>query len=274
MFGQTWSHDLIRKYVIIFGTLFNNIYITRENGSGENVQTLKVPLTYAPKEKMLARVNADPDLENQVAIILPHMSFELNTFQYDPSRKLNTIGKLYMPQADGSTKYVYSPVPYDIIFNLYIMVKNAEDGTKIIEQILPYFTPEFTVTANILPDLGKTHDIPLTLIDTSVNDIYEDDFSRRRTLVWTLTFAMKGYLYGPIRRSSLIHFSDVGFIIDPDPTNANTSLPLVAQVTSQPGQLANGYPTSNLELTVSYDEIDPNSDYAFINQFIEVFDDE
>jgi len=269
MFGQTWSHDIMRKYVIIFGTLFNNIYITRENSQNNTQATIKVPLTYAPKEKMLARVSADPDLENQIAITLPHMSFEINNYQYDPSRKLSTVGKQYNMQADGTAKYAYQPVPYDIIFNLYIMVKNAADGTRIVEQILPYFTPDFTVTANILPELGRTMDIPVVLNDTSVQDIYEGNFDTRRSLVWILTFTMKGYLYGPVRQSSLIHFANTGFILSNDPQNANTASPRVATVLAQPGQLANGSPTSNLALTVSYDDINPNSDYAFINQFIE-----
>lgn len=269
MFGQTWSHDIMRKYVIIFGTLFNNIYITRNNSQGNPVQTLKVPLTYAPKEKMLARIQSDPDLENPIAITLPHMAFEINNYQYDPTRKLPTVNKHHLPLSDGRTKYVYQPVPYDIIFNLYIMVKNANDGTKIVEQILPYFTPEFTVTANILPEMGKTLDIPIVLNDTSVQDIYEGNFDTRRSLVWVLTFTMKGYLYGPIRQSSLIHFANTGFILSNDPLNANTASPRVATVTAQPGQLANGEPTSNLALTVHYDDVDPNSEYAFINQFSE-----
>lgn len=269
MFNQTWSHDIIRKYVIIFGTLFNNIYITRNNPSGNPVQTIKVPLTYAPKEKMLARLQGDPNLENQIAITLPHMSFEINNYQYAPDRKLPTINKMHSPQTDGTTKYVYQPVPYDVIFNLYIMVKNADDGTNIIGQILPYFTPEFTVTANVLPEMGKTHDIPIVLNDTSVQDVYDGNFETRRSLVWVLTFTMKGYLYGPVRRSSLIHFANTGFILSDDPQNANTLSPRIATVTAQPGQDANGQPTANLSLTVSYDDIDPNSEYAFINQFTE-----
>lgn len=269
MFGQTWSHDIMRKYVIIFGTLFNNIHITRANSSGFGQQTIKVPLTYAPKEKLLSRLSADPELENQIAITLPHMAFEINNYQYAPDRKLITGGKHFKPQTDGTTKYVYQPVPYDIIFNLYIMVKNAADGTRIIEQILPYFTPEFTVTANILPEMGRTLDIPIVLNDTSVQDVYEGNFETRRSLVWSLTFTMKGYIYGPIRQSSLIHFANTGFILSDDPQNANTSSPRIATVTAQPGQLANGAATANIALTVSYDDVDPTGDYAFINQFTE-----
>lgn len=269
MFGQTLTHNIMKKYVIIFGTLFNNIYITRENASGNPVQTLKVPLTYAPKDKILARLKQDPELENQVAITLPRMAFEINNYQYAPERKLNTIGKIYKPQTDGSTKYAYQPVPYDIIFNLYIMVKNAEDGTRIVEQILPYFTPEFTVTANILPDLGKSYDIPIVLLDTSVQDVYEGDFQTRRSLVWILTFSMKGYLFGPIRKSSLIHFANTGFIVTQSPQTESMQTPPEAWVTAQPGQLANGQPTSNISLTIPYDDVDPNSNYDFINQFNE-----
>jgi len=269
MFGQTWSHDIMRKYVIVFGTLFNNIYITRVNSSGNAQQNIKVPLVYGPKEKMLARLSNDPDLDKQTAITLPRMAFEINNYQYAPDRKLVTVQKHFKPQTDGTTKYVYQPVPYDIIFNLYIMVKNAADGTRIIEQILPYFTPEFTVTANILPEMGRSLDIPIVLNDTSVQDIYDESFETRRSLVWSLTFTMKGVLYGPIRQSSLIHFANSGFILSDDPQNANTASPRIATVTAQPGQLANGEATSDILLTVSYDEVDPTGDYNFINQYDE-----
>lgn len=271
MFGQTWTHNILKKYVIVFGTLFNNIHITRSNPQGTSVQTLKVPLTYSPKDKILARLNQDPELENQVALTLPRMAFEITNYQYAPERKLNTSTRIYKQQDDGSGKFVYQPVPYDIIFNLYIMVKNAEDGTRIIEQILPYFTPEFTVTANILPDIDKSYDIPITLADTSVQDVYEGDFQTRRSLVWILTFSMKGYLFGPIRRSSLIHFANAGFIVTQTPQTESIDSPVSSYVTAQPGQLANGSPTSNLALTIPYNDVDPNGEYDFINQFVETF---
>lgn len=267
MFGQTFTHDLIRKYVVLFGTMFDNLYLVRTDSNDVPVQTLKVPLTYAPKEKMLARIKGDPSLDNSVAMVLPHMGFEIVNYQYDSSRKLNTMEKIIKRTESGNSKYVYNPVPYDIIFQLHIMVKNAADGTRIVEQILPYFTPEFTVTANILPDIGKFYDIPITLLDTTVVDTYENNFETRRALVWTLTFAMKAYLFGPIRNTKMIRFVNTGITVVSD--ISNTSVDRSVTITSQPGQLANGEATSNIELTIPYTDVNPNLDYNYINTFDE-----
>ena len=150
MFGRTWNHDSLRKYIIVFGTVFNDIYINRLSATGEVLQTLKVPLTYGPKDKVLSRLEQSPRLDNQVGIILPRISFEMTTMEYDPTRKLNTLNKLTKQSAvagtDDEVKYQYQPVPYDMQFEMNILVKNAEDGTRIVEQIVPYFTPAFTVS--------------------------------------------------------------------------------------------------------------------------------
>jgi hypothetical protein len=267
MFGQTWSHDLIRKYVIIFGTLFNNIYLTRNNANGTVAQTIKVPLTYAPKEKMLARLTGDPSLTNQVALTLPRMSFEILGYQYDGQRKLNTIEKI-TKKTETDADYVYNPVPYDFQFLLHIMVKNAADGTRIVEQILPYFTPEFTVTANILPSIAKSYDIPVVLYDTIVQDLYDGSFQQRRTIVWTLSFSMKGYLFGPIKSKQLIRFANVGLTAVSSLNNLN-NIDRNVTITVQPGQTANGQATSNVSQTVDYLLVDPNDPYGFIQQFDE-----
>lgn len=267
MFAQTFTHDIIRKYVIIFGTLFNNIYLTRQDSNGENTQTLKVPLTYAPKEKMLSRIEGDPQFENNIAISLPRMSFEILGYTYDSERKLNTVGGLVKRSNTGESDYVYNPVPYDFQFLLHIMVKNAADGTRIIEQILPYFTPEFTVTANILPEIDKSYDIPIVLFDTLVQDRYDGSFQQRRTIVWTLSFSLKGYLFGPVKKKQIIRFANVGITAVKSITDLDVDRNIT--ITTQPGQTANGTATANLAQTVGYLDVNPNLPYDFITQFDE-----
>lgn len=274
MFGQTWSHNTIRKYIILFGTLFDNLYITRENSTGETIQTLKIPLSYGPKEKFLARINMDSGLDRPVATVLPRMSFELITMNYASERKLNTINKMSKITSTDKNQmqYQYSPVPYDFSFQLAIMVKNAEDGTKIIEQILPYFTPEWTATVNLMPEVSGKYDIPIVLNDISSEDTYEGDFTTRRALIHTLTFTMKGYLFGPTRKSEVIKEIDVNIRIPKEttvPLVANTLTGNSAVINIKPGMLANGSPTSNATLSVAVDQINANNNYGFLIDFTE-----
>jgi hypothetical protein len=204
MFGRTWHHDTLRKYVILFGTIFNDIWITRDSTSGEPIQTLKVPLSYGPKEKFLARLDGNPTFENKVGVVLPRISFEMTSFTYDSERKLNTLNRIYKQPTNNGTddniSYQYMPVPYNITFRMSIMVKNAEDGTRIIEQILPFFTPDWTATVNLVPEIGATFDIPIILNDVNVTDSYEGTFEERRAIIWDLTFTMKGFILSSLLR--------------------------------------------------------------------------
>lgn len=274
MFGQTWQHSTLRKYVILFGTLFNNLYINRQNTSGETIQTMRIPLSYGPKEKFLARLDGNPTLDREVAVVLPRMAFEMVDLNYDPDRKLSTLNKLVATGTDdNSVKYTYNPVPYNLQFNLYVMTKNAEDGTRIVEQILPYFTPSWTSTVNILPEMNHKIDVPLTLESVSQEDTYEGDFINRRAIIWTLTFTMKGQLFGPIREAGIIKEVDVNITIPPssitvdeaNTTNTETNL----NINIKPGLTANGQPTSNAALSVDASQISRDDPYGFIVDFTE-----
>ena len=173
MFGKPFYFSLIRKYVILMGTLLNDIRITRTDSSGNVTSLLKVPITYAAKDKMLARVIQDPAIDRPSATTpLPMISFEMGKMDYDGTRKLNTIGKVSVKDADNPSvfKYQYNPVPYNIQFKVFVYAKNAEDGTKIIEQILPYFTPDWTTTVNLIPEVNVTMDIPIVLNNISYSD--------------------------------------------------------------------------------------------------------
>ena len=274
MFGQTWSHDTIRKYVILFGTLFDSIYINRKNSAGETVQTLKIPLNYGPKDKILARLNSDSTLSQSTAITLPRMAFDMTTMNYAGERKPNTINRLTKAYTADKNQisYQYAPVPYDFTFSLYIMVKNADDGTQIIEQILPYFTPEWTATVNLVPAIDGKYDIPIILNDVSMEDTYEGNFETRRAIIYTLTFTVKGWLFGPTKTSEIIKEIDVDIRIPKSgdlPIVANTAVGNSVVITVTPGLTANGLPTSNAALSISSGDIAVGDNYGFIVDFEE-----
>ena len=208
MLGQQFYHETMRKIVVSFGTLFNNIQIVRKNSAGAIVQSMKVPLAYGPQQKFLARLNSDPALASKVAVTLPRLGFEMNGITYDPSRKLNRVQKFrkVKKSADNADKLdtQFMPVPYNIAFTLYAMAKNSDDALQIVEQILPYFQPDYTLTINDMADMGIKRDIPIILNSVTYEDNYQGDFTERRAIIYTMTFTAKFYLYGPVTSSSVI----------------------------------------------------------------------
>jgi len=291
MLGHNFYHQHIRKYVIVFGTLFNDIMVQRKDKAGNILQDIKVPLAYAPREKALARINADPDLSKKVGMVLPRMSFEMNSINYAPERKLNKIHRNVSAYADDKAKLyaAYSPVAYDVGFELNIYTRYAEDSTKILEQILPFFTPEWSVTMNLIPDMNWKQDIPIVLNGVSMQDTYEGDFETRRALIHTINFTLKGYLWGPIRKSGIIKTANVMTHVDTSNVYANahpantvfanvnvtdSSKPgyyIHSRTTTTPGLLANGSPTSNASASVGIGNIDEDDDYGYIHNFEEWF---
>jgi hypothetical protein len=268
MLGATFFHDTIRKYVILFGTLFNSIYINRTNSSGEVVDTIKVPLAYGPKEKFIVRNTQDPNLNKPVQIQLPRMGFEIKDIRYSAARKLQTVQKNFkvLTNEPNKLQYQYVPVPYDITFNLYVMTRFAEDGSRIVEQILPFFTPDWTSTVNLIPSMSIAMDIPIVLDSVNLNDSYEGRIGDDRVIIWTLAFTLKGYIFGPVKKSKVIKFANTNFYI---PTT-NTAAEGVGvtdptfRIEIKPGLTANGTPTSNASLSVDYIEIDASEDYGYI----------
>lgn len=278
MFSDPFYFSLIRKYVILMGTLVNNIRITRTDKNGNTTALLRVPVTYAPKDKMLARVMQDPGIDRPTAIApLPLISFEMGQMKYDGSRKLPTINKISVKSSTDANKfkYQYNPVPYNIDFKVFVYAKNAEDGTKIIEQILPFFTPDWTTTVKLIPEMDIVMDIPIILNGINYNDNYDDDYKKRRAIIWTLDFTLKGYLYGPVKSGGIIKFIETNFYIP------SGNVPIIDQVgsltanervTVQPGLTANGNPINYYGAqnantgTVSYNEIEVSDDYGFITQ--------
>jgi len=208
MFGTYFYHQTSRKMVVAFGSLFNNIEVRRTDSSDAVTEIIKIPLSYGPKDKMLVRISQDPSLNPKVALTVPRMGFELTSMTYDGARKLNTMGRNVKKGTTGLKKQ-YNPVPYNWDFSLYVFVKNAEDGTQILEQILPFFTPDFTVTMTLVSGMTVKMDIPLVLNSVTSEDSYEGDFATRRSIIWTLSFLMKGFLYPSVTDNAKVITSSV-----------------------------------------------------------------
>lgn len=274
MLGHDYYHESIRKFVIYFGTLFNDLRVKRRNSDGNVIQNIKVPVTYAPREKMTAKLEGNLNLDNQESIILPRISFEMVSLQYAAERKLNTLNRISKVDVQDSGKKLnaYQPVPYDINFDLNIYVRYAEDGTQLLEQILPFFTPEWTGTLKMIPELDINMDIPVVLQSMSSQDTYEGDFETRRALIWNLNFLMKGYLFGPIRESNIIKSSNVQFFTA-NTSNGYATTPAAA-VKTKPGLDQFRNPTTNSATTIAVSDIFSNDTYDYIVDFEDYFNGE
>ena len=203
MLGTYFYNETIRKTIIAFGSLFNDVYIERKDAAGVAIQTLKVPLAYGPKQKFIIRLEGDPGLDQKVAITLPRIGFEISALDFAPERKLNRIIKRRKVQGSDDDKLKsmltqYSPVPYNIGFEMFVMARNSDDGIQIVEQILPYFQPEYTVSIKEVPEMDTIRDVPVVLNNISYEDTYAGDFTERRAIVYTLNFTAKAYVYGPV----------------------------------------------------------------------------
>ena len=206
MLGVTYYHETIRKYVAVFGTLFNDINIQRRNSAGVITEQIKVPIEYSAKDRLLLHIRKMSTTNASVQTTLPRMGFVLNGITYDGTRKLNTMGQVYAANTAASTSTLlkqYNPVPYNFDFELTAAVDNAEDGAQIFEQIVPFFTPEFTVSVNLVPSMNIKPDVTIVLNATSTEDSYEGDFTTRREIVWTFGFQLKGYIYPDVKSGSV-----------------------------------------------------------------------
>jgi len=231
MLGTYSYHEIFRKTIVAFGTLFNNIELRR------STEVLKVPLAYGPKQKFLARLDQNPDPTNKrVQMTLPRISFEINGIQYDSSRKVSPTQKIKIAKDTDENKNVFMPVPYNLSFELAIISKNQEDGLQILEQVLPFFQPHYNLSVKLLPEVSETKDVPVTLTSVDYEDTYEGDFTTRRAIIYTLQFTVKTYLYGPVTDTKTIKKvitdmyadtntstapRDVRYTIQPDPLSAD-----------------------------------------------------
>ena len=238
MLGQQFYHETIRKVIVAFGTTFNNIQLVRKDNSGEVKQSMKVPLAYGPRQKWLTRLNEDVDLSKTVAVTLPRIGFEIQNLSYDSARKLNRVQKFKKVKGAKSDQLdtQFMPVPYNLSIQLYVMAKQSDDALQIVEQILPYFQPDYTLTVNDMADMGIKRVIPIILNSIGYEDNYQGDFETRRALIYTLDFTAKFYLYGPVTSSKVIktvqvdQYTDLKdtaprreqrFTVSPTPANAD-----------------------------------------------------
>jgi hypothetical protein len=273
--NKYFYHGLIRKYVILVGTLFNDLQIEKTDLSGNVTSVVDIPITFAQKDKLLARFIADPNYDRPSSTMpLPLISFELTGINYDESRKLPTINKVVVKDdtLPNKMKYQYNLVPFNFQFKVYIYAKNAEDGTKILEQALPFFTPAWTTTLHLIPEVEETKDIPVVLDSINYEDNYDGNYTERRAIVWTLNLTLKGYLYGPIRRASVIKFINVNLYTPTVPDgklrDAIKNTPIAEKITIQPGLTANGTPTTNINDTVDYNSINIDDEWAYLTRII------
>ncbi len=218
MLGSHYYHEIMRKSIVSFGTLFNNIHIKHYDGQTDDVvDEMRVPLAYAPRQKFLARLTQQSDLNKAVAISLPRMSFEMTSLTYDGTRKTGMTQTFRAVDTASSTmRKVYMPVPYNIGFELNVYCKLNDDALQIVEQILPFFQPSLNVTIDLVKSIGEKRDVPLILQNISFTDDYEGNYETRRALVYTFTFTAKTYMFGPIadttdgliRKVQLDYYSD------------------------------------------------------------------
>ncbi len=240
MFGSHFYNEGIRRLTIGFGQLFNNIIVQNKSSTGAVTKRYRVPLAYAPKEKFLVRLDEQANLNNrEFAITLPRMGFEMTGLSYDSSRKLNKMQKFKQVKAGENGKvmdYNYTPVPYNVNYTLNIFTATAENGLIIVEQILPFFQPDYTVTVNMIPDLNIKRDVPIVLNSVNYEDSYDGTFTNRRAVIYTLSFTAKTYLFGPMNNQGVIKEvqSDIytstekppatreeRIIVSPNPANAD-----------------------------------------------------
>lgn len=240
MFGSNFYHESLRKLTIAFGQIFNNIIIQNTSSTGAITKRIRVPLAYAPKEKFLVRLDQQANLNSrEFAIVLPRLGFELTGLSYDASRKLTRTQKQFTVKSGEDGKkhnYNYTPVPYNITFNLYSFTATAENGLQIVEQIVPFFQPDYTVTLNLIPEMNIKRDVPIVLNNITYEDSYTADFTRRRAVIYTMSFTAKTYLFGPMSNQKVIKetqsdlYSDTDtankareerIVVVPDPTSAD-----------------------------------------------------
>ena len=210
---RPFYNESIRRTVVAFGSLFNNIQLESTNSSG-STEYIRVPLSYGPKEKFLRRIEEASPISDgtNVQITLPRLGFEITDISYDSTRKRNTLEKrrIQLGGTAGTSTYTYAEVPYNFTFSLYGFVKNMTDALQMTEQILPYFTPEFNVTVNF-GDINKKVDVPMVLNNVSIEEEYEGDFESRRNITTQYDFTVKSYVYGEARKKAVINYTESTF---------------------------------------------------------------
>lgn len=260
-FTNYFYHGLTRKYVAVMGTVFNKITIKRFDDGGNVLQSIPVPISFGPWQKFLLRNVADPNLSQKYQTFLPRMSFDLDNITYDNNRKSSQLNRLSLNNGEGQN-FVYNPVPYNFHFTLYIDALTIQDGAQILEQITPFFQPNYTPSVFLIDGLEQSVDIPIDLVAVSYEDIYEGSYEDTRFVRWTLMFTLKGFFFGPTKHKNIIKFIDIkNKLVSHDNTSVNGS-----SISIQPGLDANGNPTDDIDETINYVDIEQNDNWDIISQ--------
>lgn len=262
------KHYIIRKYHAYFAALFSNVHIDRNiESTGELSARFQVPLHFASVEHALQRVLEDPTKNRSDAIVLPAMAWDFKGMRYNGDRHPPTRNRFVHPSSNASAvSVIHSPVPYDFSYQLSILSKNYDDGLKIVEEIVTYFSPDYTTTLELIPEMGLSQEIPVVLDSVNMENSVPDDFKERVTLMWTMDFTLQGYLYGPNKLWPTIKFATVDLSIAPDITVGDFSQNNVVVIcTSTPGLTANGEPTTDPAQSINALAIPITSDWAYID---------
>jgi len=256
MLGNYFYHEIFKKTIVGFGTIFNNIQLRRTSGSSTEV--MKVPLAYGPAEKFLARLRQTPDpTQHKIQITLPRIAFELKGIRYDSDRKVAPTQTVKVPIANQDVKAAYMPVPYNLQFELSIIAKNQDDALQIVEQILPHFQPSYSISLKMIPSIGEIKDVIVNLDNITYRDDYEGDLAERRALIYVLDFTAKTYLYGPVKEYGGIIKK---VIADSYTTIDTTSAPREVRYTVQPDPT-----TAEIDDDFGFNEL--FSDFSDIKKF-------
>lgn len=256
----------IRKIVVAFGTMFNDIFLQRYNLDGTlKKEIFKVPLSYGSKEKYITRITSDPNLTRSVQTVVPRIAFEMTGIAYDNSRKQSSLTRNFALDANKALNTQFVPVPYDFNFSLSFFVRNTEDGTQILEQILPFFKPDYTLTVDFIPDMDQKYDLPIILNSVSPTTDYEGDMMTTRLIIWDLEFTVKGYIWPPVKKP--------GGLIGQFSQAANTNGSFITNVYNKIDAEANNQVAT---VTVQPDplNVDPDDEFGFsetINEFYSGF---
>lgn len=204
MFEIPFYHKTIRNTVVAFGNIFSNIKIAREDTNGTIQQTVAVPLSYGPKDKSVVRTDSNPEMDNFVKITLPRLSFEVTSYDLDYSRKVSRLNKVTCQKSDGTMSSVFAPVPYNLGINLYLLTKNSEDTFQVVEQILPIFNPDYTVSIMALPEFNLVTDVPITLNGVQTDDGWQGAYEDKRLIETTFHFTAKTNFFSQISSHGMI----------------------------------------------------------------------
>ena len=245
MLDQRFYWGTVRKAIVAFGNMFNNITIQRTDADGNVVQLQKVPLSYSPKQKFLTKIRQLPNVDTQnVQVLLPRMGFEMVSLDYDPNRKISPIQQSRTINSSTAANAQYAPTPYNVNMILYVYAKNQDDGLQVIEQILPYFNPDYNLTIKAVPQLNIKNDLPIILNSLGFEDDYEGDLTTRRSIIWTLSFVMKLNFYGPVSKQGIIKKTTSNIFNDKELTSQQQIItvqpdPVTANVTDSFGYIEN-----------------------------------